>query len=156
MDNNIVVIITTIIQALTSIILFYLAFLKDNHVSTKQVNKERLEKLYTPFYQKYIMCPFSGDVRLSNFPFEARSTYLELFQNNIQYMDTKSQNKFIPFYDSFLNLLDAYDNNPSYPFDETAKQFDENFMILLKSLLCEHKRLCKQLKLPKPIEISFW
>ena len=150
-NNNVVVIITTIIQALTSIILFYLAFLKDNHINQNQVNKERLENLYTPFYKKYLTCPFLGDVRLSKFPLESRKEYLELFQNNIQYMDTCSQNNFIPFYGSYLILLDAYDDI-TIPFEETAKDFDMHFLTITKSLLCEHRQLCKQLKLPEPIE----
>ena len=144
-------IISVIIQSITTIVIFFLAFGKDRYMQSRTVLQSRLENLYCPFYQKFLVGSFHKNNTLSTASIEVRTTFLDLLSKNIQYMNAKSQTLYFAFYIEFLNLLEAYDNNPDFPFAENAKAFDYAFISLSKSLLSEYAHICRQLKLPKPL-----
>lgn len=136
---------------ITSFILFYLNYHKDLQLSKNIVLKKRLDNLYFPFYQKYTLGMYS-ELKLSESNIEIRSSFLDLCSRNLNMMENNSQKLFIEFYKNFMDLLEAYDNNPNYPFEQTAQQFDNSFAKLSKSLMTEYSQICHKLKMPAPIK----
>lgn len=135
----------------TSFTLFYLNCYKENKILRKNILKERMNNLYFPFYQKY----FAGmlyTTSLSNASFETRAIFLDLFAKNLNFMETHSQKLYFNFYKCFLNLLEAFDNNPNYPLEEASKAFDNSFDLLAKSLMAEYANICYRLKMPMPVK----
>lgn len=143
-------IIQSLIPSATSIILFYLAVVKDSLSSKRKTSKERLENYYVPFYQLYCR-GLLNELKLSQFDMKARGQFLDLFSSKLHYMDTSSQRLYAKFYHAFLNLLDAEDD----PADtetllNAQKELDNIFTEISTMTLAEYKRLIRYLKLPRP------
>lgn len=145
--------IGAIIQSITTIVIFFLAFRKDRYFKNTDTLHKRLDKLYFPFYQKFMVGNFSNEHKLSSCALETRAVFLDLFSQNLHYMGSKSQLIYIEFYTAFLHLLEAYDGNKDFPLDKISNSFDKAFTDISKSLLSEYNHICRQLKLPKPIKL---
>ena len=142
-----------IAQVATPIILFYLAFLKDSHFTNRTSQKERIEKLYVPFYQKYIVGMYSHGITLSGASKNIQDSFVLLFSSNLLYMDTPSQKAFATFYKSYLKLHQSYDEKLDCYSDDAMQHFDASFTLISKSLLSEYRLLCWKLKLPEPLNL---
>jgi hypothetical protein len=143
-------IIVAIISLIGSCIAIYSNFIKDLLTSKKVVYKERLDKFYIPFYQKYCAGFLSAN-KFSSLDFEARSIFLDLFTQNIHLMDAHSQSLYSKFYLAFLNLLEAEDENPDFNMDICCDELDNVFNELCTFTFNEYKRILKQCHLPVPL-----
>ena len=143
--------IGVILQCVTTFSIFFLAFRKDRYMQKIDSFQQRFKQLYSPFYRKILVGCFSNEHRLSSAPIETRSIFLDLFSQNVEYMSATSQALYTNFYFEFLNLLEAYNGNPDYPFKSTAKNFDIAFIQLSQELLSDYAYICRRLQLPKPL-----
>lgn len=135
----------------TSFVLLYLNYRKDLQLTQNTVLRERIANLYFPFYQKYTLGMYSTN-KLSESDIKIRSLFLDLCSQNLNYMESSTQKLFLEFYKNFMDLLEAYDNNPDYPFEEASQRFDDSFTKLSKALLTEYSQICHKLKMPTPIK----
>lgn len=147
MDKTIVVAIITVIG---SFILAYINSIKDFLNRKYEIRREQLSKFYMPFYQKYRTGLFDQN-SLSDMPLEARSSFLDLMTQNIYFMEPCSQAMYSDFYQAFLDLLEAEDNNPEYPLNECSQNLDNIFDALTKQILTEYKGILKKCHLPVPL-----
>lgn len=143
-------IIVAIISLIGSCIAIYSNFIKDLLSSKKVVYKERLDKFYIPFYQKYC-AGFLSDNNLSSLSFEARSIFLDLLTQNIHLMDVHSQSLYSEFYLAFLNLLEAENENPDFDLNTCRNELDYVFNKMCSFTFDEYKRILKKCNLPVPL-----
>ena len=147
MNSTVIVAIITVIG---SFILAYINSIKDLLNRKYEIRREQLSKFYMPFYQKYCIGLFDQN-NLSNMSLETRSSFLDLMTHNIYFMEPHSQAMYSDFYQAFLDLLEAENNNPEYPFKECAQNFDNIFDTLAKQILTEYKGILKKCHLPVPL-----
>lgn len=147
MDKTIIVAIITVIG---SFILAYINSIKDLLNRKYEIRREQLSKFYMPFYQKYRIGLFDQN-SLSNMSLETRSSFLDLMTQNIYFMEPCSQAMYSDFYQAFLDLLEAEDNNPEYPLKECSQNLDNIFDALAKQILTEYKGILKKCHLPVPL-----
>ena len=147
MDASIIVAIITVIG---SFALVYLSTIKEVFDRKYDVRKEQLENFYIPFYKKYCAGFFSSN-KLSEMDLEIGGQFLDLFTNNIQFMEPKSQSMHQDFYLAFLDMLDATDNHPDFPLDECKQKFDKVFTDMSTAILREYKQILRKCHLPVPL-----
>lgn len=120
----------------------------------KSSKQERLDSLYIPFYSLCIK-GFVPEYRLLLNKESVAKEFLDLFINNLSYMDTKTQSLVFDFYKSFLGF---FHYNESVLFEYTVPkqsydQFYASFNNIGISLQNEHSELCKYLGLPPPMTL---
>ena len=120
MNSSVIVSVITVIGSFT---LVYLNSIKDSSDKKYNVRKEQLLKFYVPFYQRYRMGFFPQN-HLSTMSIEVRSTFLDIMTQNIHLMEPLSQAMYSDFYLAFLNLAEAENGNPEYPYEECAQKMD--------------------------------
>ena len=108
MDSTIIVAAISVIGSFT---LVYLNSVKETSNKKYEIRREQLSKFYMPFYQKYCAGLFPQN-RLSAMSFEARSIFFDLMTQNIYLMEPLSQAMYSDFYSTYLDLLEAENNNP--------------------------------------------
>ena len=146
--NTVISILGIVVPFLSTLLMFYLAVIKDSYITKISVYKERLEKYYVPFYQLY-SCSLIEFVTAEDMAFSTRSKFLDLFSKNIHYMDKESQQLYSSYYLTFLHVLEAEDScSPNL--DIAKAEFANAFNAIAKSTLTEYKRLLKKLKMPVP------
>lgn len=138
-------IISAVISSLTSLAAFGLSKLVEKRLSRKKIYKERLEKLYIPFYK---LCIKKGIPENLKNAFYLRpkmlDDFLELFMENVNYMSTYSQKLFREFYAASNSRMTDMDHMNDYYY---------RFKILAVQLLSEHQTLSRKLKQPKPLRL---
>lgn len=132
-------IISALIGAISSIIIFTLTCVKDFSVTKKEVRKERIEKLYFVFYRNYI------DLHLYNVNFmELHPSNCceidDLLYKNIYLANTKTQILFYEFHKLFVE-------------QKNITEINKRFQAVEKALLQEYKLLCKKLRYPEPAKV---
>lgn len=142
-------IIVAIISVIGSFIVVYLSTIKEHFNKKYDVQLERLENFYIPFYQKYCS-GFLSINKLSEMNFEARGQFLDLFTKNLHLMGAKSQSMYSNFYLAFLNMLEADDNNPEFPLEKCSQNLDDIFNNITKEIFSEYKCILKKCYLPVP------
>lgn len=145
-ENLCIEVIKIAIPALTSILLFILAFYRDSFVSNKEVLRERLDNLYVPFYQKQITLKLG--LQISDFSNESICIISELLAKNIHYMNKETQILYINFYKLQLDFIDARCSLKDLTV--ISKDFNNSFDKLNNNLTKEYKYICRKLKLPTP------
>lgn len=143
-------IIVAIISLIGSFVLVYLNSIKDIFLSKRNVYKERLEKFYIPFYQKYCAGALSTE-KLSSLDIEARCIFLDLFTHNIHLMDAHSQALYSEFYLAFLDLIEAEDSEAYIDVPACCDRLDMVFDKMVKFTFNEYKRILKKCHLPIPL-----
>ena len=147
MDASIIV---AIISVIGSFVVIYLSSVKDYFTLKNKVRREQLDKFYIPFYQNYC-AGFLSINKLSEMSLEARSKFLDLFTKNIYLMEPKSQSMYNDFYQAFLNMLSAYNEEPDYPFEKCSHEFDTIFNNMSNAILSEYKDILRKCRLPVPL-----
>ena len=56
------------------------------------------------------------------------------------------------FYLAFLNLAEAENGNPEYPYEKCAQKMDEVFEDLSKAIFIEYRQILKKCHLPVPLK----
>ena len=148
MNSSVIVSVTTVIGSFT---LVYLNSIKDSSDRKYNVRKEQLLKFYVPFYQRYRMGFFPQN-QLSTMSIEVRSTFLDIMTQNIHLMEPLSQAMYSDFYFAFLNLAEAENGNPEYPYEKCAQKMDEVFEDLSKAIFIEYRQILKKCHLPVPLK----
>lgn len=138
-------IFSAIISSLTSLSVFGLSKLIEKRLSRKKVYKERLEKLYIPFYKLCIKkrIPESLENAFYNQP-KILDDFLELFTENINYMSFDSQKLLQEFYTANYNKMSDI---------EHINDYYRRFKILAAQLMQEYQTLSRRLKQPKPLKL---
>lgn len=150
-SNNLIEILKIVVPALTSVFLVYLALVKDNFISKKNVYKERVEKFYSQFYIKYN----SGLMmyhEIGNCPVDTISVFFDLISKNIHLIEPKSQKLYFGFYLAMLDVFEARDGNKKFNVEICEEKLTICFDELTNEIMNEYKFLCKKLKLPRPID----
>ena len=83
---------------------------------------------------------------------EVRSTFLDIMTQNIYLMEPLSQAMYSDFYFAFLNLAEAENGNPEYPYEKCAQKMDEVFEDLSKAIFIEYRQILKKCHLPVPLK----
>ncbi len=143
----VVTILQIVVPSVTSIILFILAFYKDCFISKKEVLKERMNKLYVPFYQKYIVLRLK--IPISKFDIETILDVSDFLAHNIQYMNSNTQKLYFDFFKLQLDYID----NKSNKVDTSQLELKLNrvFNKISKNLIQEYIDICNKLRYPKPV-----
>lgn len=155
MDKSslIIALVSPVVSFTSAIILFVLSSHRDTRKNKYDVYRERVEKLYAPYYQKCLANLYNRcHSELPNFHKHSREIY-KLISNNITFMGTETQRLYADFY---LAYCKNFYNNENKTDEETKilkDEFEKQFIIISKSILKEYKYLCKKLKLEPPIEI---
>ena len=139
MNSSVIVSVITVIGSFT---LVYLNSIKDSSDRKYNVRKEQLLKFYVPFYQRY---------RMGFFPQNQLST-MDIMTQNIHLMEPLSPAMYSDFYLAFLNLAEAENGNPEYPYEECAQKMDEIFEDLSKTIFIEYRQILKKCHLPVPLK----
>ena len=147
MDSTIIVAAISVIGSFT---LVYLNSVKETSNKKYEIRREQLSKFYMPFYQKYCAGLFPQN-RLSAMSFEARSIFFDLMTQNIYLMEPLSQAMYSDFYSTYLDLLEAENNNPEYLLEESSQKLDNIFSKLSRQILIEYKGILKKCHLPVPL-----
>ena len=147
MDSSIIV---AIISLIGSFILIYLSSIKETSDRKYTVHKEQLDKFYIPFYQKYC-AGFLSKNKLSELDINTRGAFLDLFTKNLHLMEPESQSLYQDYYLAFLNMLEANNGNPDFPFDKCSQELDQIFFKMSKAILNEYKQILKKCHLPVPL-----
>lgn len=147
-------VLNAIIPSISAIIIFYLGNIKEKKVSKSKSLQLRLEKLYIPFYQLYIRGLLNRN-KLSEIGTENIEAFIDLFTQNIHYMETITQTYIPSFYLSYINLLEALDSkSPNFPLNEATSNLDNIFKRISTQLFLEYLDICHKLKLPIPANIN--
>ena len=147
MDSTIIVAAISVIGSFT---LVYLNSVKETSNKKYEIRREQLSKFYMPFYQKYCAGLFPQN-RLRAMSFEARSIFFDLMTQNIYLMEPLSQAMYSDFYSTYLDLLEAENNNPEYLLEESSQKLDNIFSKLSRQILIEYKGILKKCHLPVPL-----
>ena len=156
MNSNqtfVISVLNSIIPSISAIIIFYLGSIREKKISKSKSLQLRLEKLYIPFYQLYIRGLLNKN-KLSEMGTQNIEAFIDLFTQNIHYMETITQMYIPSFYLSYINLLEALDSNPNFPLNEASNNLDKIFEIISKQLFLEYLDICHKLKLPIPANIN--
>lgn len=149
MFDHIIAILQILVPFVSAVLLYYLATIKETKVSKHKVYRERLDHYYIPFYQMYCRGFLSEEYPMGERPFDNRKTFLDLFSNNLQYMDATSQSLYSRYYQAFLNLMEAEHENPLM-LPAAKQEMNSVFDAIAKATFKEYKRLLRRLKLPVP------
>lgn len=145
--ENLIKILNIITAPIVSIILFYMASVKDS------INKEnrnfslRNEKLYIPFYKMYYLF-LCTDAPFSEQDTETRNNFLILLTDNVHLMSTKAQVLYFDFYNTYHQFYKNDGTRKTEYFIES--EINITFNLLSSQLFKEYKDICKKLGLPKP------
>lgn len=145
----IVEILNIVVPFLSALIMFYLSCVKEKRVSKSEIYKERIQNFYIPFYKMYCRGFLSDYSVVKNMPIENRRTFLDLFSNNLQYMDCKTQSLYPKYYQAFLDLMEA-ETAELENLDEYRDMFANTFYEISKNVFAEYKRLLRKLRMPVP------
>lgn len=138
----------TLIPFASALILFILASAKEKKISSADIYKERLEKYYIPFYKMYCR-GFLFELPASEISVKNALAFLDLFSENLVYMDTQSQCLYVDYYKAVLNLMEAEDSK-SECLAQCKNDFSIVFSKMASSTFAEYKHLLKKLKMPVP------
>lgn len=148
-QETVINVITIIAPYILSVVLFKLSSSREDKISKKEVLNKQLECFYVPFYQQYLRGFFSKN-KISDMDYEVWCSFLDLFINNIQYMNTKSQSLVSEYYHCFLNYSLPNESDNSEIKMINKHEFDCIFEKISITILDEYKDICHKLKLPKP------
>ncbi|MEY8524542.1 hypothetical protein AALA90_16160 [Lachnospiraceae bacterium 38-10] len=146
--DQIIDILNIIIPFASALILFYLASFKEKRISKTDVYKERLQNYYIPFYQMYCR-GYLFDYPIQDMPLKSRGLFLDLFSQNIQYMDAKTQSLYPRYYRAFIALMEAEESGTS-ELKSCKSEFADIFCQITASTFSEYKHLLRKLKMPVP------
>lgn len=145
----IVEILNIVVPFASALIMFYLSCIKERRISKSEVYKERLQNFYIPFYQMYYRGFLSEYSIIKKMPLKNRSAFLDLFSNNLQYMDRLTQSLYSKYYRAYLNLTEAEESN-NHELENCQVAFADIFSEISKSTFSEYKRLLRKLRMPVP------
>ena len=151
MDKSslIIALVSPVVSSASAIILFVLSSHRDTRKNKYDVYRERIDKIYAPYYTKLLYCiPKINE--LNNMPQDVADIYFNMITDNIYYLGTETQKLYKSFSSAYFDKTRTNSLVPKLTYD---KKFATQFIIISESILKEYKYLCKKLKLEPPIEI---
>lgn len=151
MISNIVSVVTmfaSVIAAVSSLVAVFLHYLKDMAFYKLNSYRERLDNMYIPFYRAYCTGRLFS-YKLTDFDKDIIVRIINLFNDNIHYLDTASQTLFCSVYFNFTQWtvyksMGLYDDACHY-----EEALNSSFIALSKLVLLEYQELLSKCRLPQ-------
>lgn len=151
MDSNIIAFASVIVSFLSvvcSVVVVYLYHINDVKMYKLNICRERLDKLYIPYYRVYCASLISVD-KLTDLDADSIYRIICLLVKNVNYLDTISQAYYCKVFSAYVNYItsDNFDTIEYY-----SEQLNHSFDILSELMLIEYNRLLKKCHLPQSLQ----
>jgi hypothetical protein len=137
--------IVAIIAMFGTFFVVYLNHKKDIAMFKLDIDMERLNKLYVPFYRIYCTKMLSTR-KLTDLSIEEIKEIFDILSNNLHYLETISQDCYCNVYRVYATWIDS-----SFSSVESENQLNCSFGLLSNLILLDYRILLRKCSLPEPL-----